>query len=156
MIRFTSKTKIIHCVFSGLDVWSKWRLLYSLLHLTTNHLNSLFLCILVYTCSGVETMADWWQLTQGKMLMSINNRGRVWICVTSHRQAFENSLIWERGNYLTRLKKHWVDLYHYRVVVYTHCQHTFQSKQLVKVHVASGDPFKESVKWSYKKNIRTT
>ncbi len=38
-------------------------------------------------------------------------------------------------------EKHWVDLYHYRVVVYTHCQHTFQFKQLVKVHVASNDPF---------------
>ncbi len=35
-----------------------------------------------------------------------------------------------------------MDLYHYRVVVYTHCQHTFQFKQLVKVHVASDDPFK--------------
>ncbi len=40
-------------------------------------------------------------------------------------------------------KKHWVDLYHYRVVVYTHCQHTFQFKQLVKVHVALYDPFKQ-------------
>ncbi len=38
-------------------------------------------------------------------------------------------------------KKHWVDFYHYRVVVYTHCQHTFQFKQLVKVHVALHDPF---------------
>ncbi len=39
-------------------------------------------------------------------------------------------------------KKHWVDLYHYRVVVYTHYQHTFQFKLLVKVHVALYDPFK--------------
>ncbi len=34
-----------------------------------------------------------------------------------------------------------MDLYHYRVVVYTHCQHTFQFKQHVKVHVTSDDPF---------------
>ncbi len=42
-----------------------------------------------------------------------------------------------------KIKKnqHWVDLYHYKVVVYTHCQHTFQFKQLVKVHVASDEPF---------------
>ncbi len=26
--------------------------------------------------------------------------------------------------------------------MYTHCQHTFQFKQTVKVHVASEDPFK--------------
>ncbi len=38
-----------------------------------------------------------------------------------------------------------MDLYYYRVVVYTHCQHTFQFKQLVKVHVASDDPFKFGV-----------
>ncbi len=35
-----------------------------------------------------------------------------------------------------------MDFYHYRVVVYTHCQHTFQFKLIVKVHVASYDPFK--------------
>ncbi len=38
-------------------------------------------------------------------------------------------------------KKHWVDFYHYRVVVYTHCQHTFQFKQLVKAHVALDEPY---------------
>ncbi len=37
--------------------------------------------------------------------------------------------------------KNWVDFYHYIVVVYTHCQHTFMFKQLVKVHVALYDPF---------------
>ncbi len=39
-------------------------------------------------------------------------------------------------------KKHWVDFYHYRVVVYTHCQHTFQFKQHVKVHFESEILFK--------------
>ncbi len=39
-------------------------------------------------------------------------------------------------------KKHRVDFYHYRVVVYTHCQHTFMFKQHVKVHFTSDDPFK--------------
>ncbi len=51
--------------------------------------------------------------------------------------------IWERGKDLSRLKiKHWVDFYHYRVVVYTHCQHTIQFKLLVKVNVALYDPFR--------------
>ncbi len=38
-------------------------------------------------------------------------------------------------------KKHWVEFYHYRVVVYTHCKDTFQFKQHVKVNFASDDPF---------------
>ncbi len=35
----------------------------------------------------------------------------------------------------------WVDLYYYSVVVYTHCQDTFQFKQHVKVNFAFDDPF---------------
>ncbi len=64
---FPSKMKVtlILCVFSGSDVGSKWRLLYSLLHPTTKHLNRLIWDILVFPCTGVDTMADWWQLTQG-------------------------------------------------------------------------------------------
>ncbi len=38
-----------------------------------------------------------------------------------------------------------MDFYYYMVVVYTHSQHTFQFKQLVKVHVASDDPFNLAV-----------
>ncbi len=48
----------------------------------------------------------------------------------------------EKGVKILVDKKHRVDFYHYMVVVYTHCQHTFQLKQLVKVHVALYDPFK--------------
>ncbi len=33
-----------------------------------------------------------------------------------------------------------MDFYHYKVVVYTHCQNKFPFKQLVKVHVALYDP----------------
>ncbi len=43
-------------------------------------------------------------------------------------------------------KKHWVDISYYRVVVYRHCQHTFQFKLLVNLHVASDDPFKTHTK----------
>ncbi len=34
-----------------------------------------------------------------------------------------------------------MDFYHYMMVVYRHCQHTFQYNQLVKVHVPLYDPF---------------
>ncbi len=47
----------------------------------------------------------------------------------------QRSARFQKGVKIT--KKHWVDLYHYRVAVYTHCQHTFQFKQLV--HVALYD-----------------
>ncbi len=36
-------------------------------------------------------------------------------------------------------KKHWVDFYHYRLVVYTHLQHH------IKVNFASDFPFKETL-----------
>ncbi len=78
-----------------------------------------------------------------KTPVSINNRGRsLGLCdVTPPR-------IWERLDlkkgilFIWIKKKHWVDFYHYKVVVYTHCQHTFQFKQHVKVNFASDDPFK--------------
>ncbi len=48
----------------------------------------------------------------------------------------------EKGILFIEIKKsHWVDFYHYRVVVYTHCQHTFMFKQHAKVSFASDDPF---------------
>ncbi len=82
--------------------------------------------------------------TMVKRYCQSNNRGRAWVCVTSHRQVSEIGLIWARGNNLTRLKyKHWVDFYHYRMVVYTLPTH-IQLKQLVKVHVASNDPFQKN------------
>ncbi len=95
-----------------------------------------------------------------KQLMTANS-GRVWgktsvksvlkyYCQSNYRGRGHcpcdvtrtDSSIWERDKDFSR-KKHWVDFYHYRVVVYTHCQHTFQLKQLVKVHVALYDPFKK-------------
>ncbi len=44
----------------------KWWLLYSLLHPTTKHLNRLIWDILVFPCTGVDTMVDSTQLTQGR------------------------------------------------------------------------------------------
>ncbi len=45
-------------------------------------------------------------------------------------------------------KKHWVAFYHYRVVVYTHCQNTFVFKHCVKINLASDVPFNGILKWN--------
>ena len=98
-------------------------------------------------CSSINADYDW-QLAheRGRVcveaLLSINNRGRGvrFIDVTK-----TNGSIWGRGKHIRRLKqKHWMDFYHYMMVVYRHCQHTFQYNQLVKVHVPLYDPFKTS------------
>ncbi len=96
---------------------------------------------------------NWWQLSEqvwGKTpLQSVLKR----YCQSNYRGSglrpcdVTQTGIWsarfEKGvKILVDLKKNTVDFYHYRVVVYTHCQHTFQFKQLVKVHAALYDPFK--------------
>ncbi len=105
---FPSQTKVIHCVFSGSDVGSKLWLLCSLLYPTTKHLSRLG-AILVYTRSGVETMANCSQLTQGGSKVKRHCQstivGGALVCETPHSQEAENGLIWERGYYLYGLKK---------------------------------------------------
>ncbi len=127
-------------ILGSSDIGSKWWLLCSLLHPTTDHLNRLG-AILVNTCS-VDTMADCLQFTQGRSKVKHQCQstivGGAWVCVTSHVHQSENGLIWERGYLLGLNKKHWVDFYHYRVVVYTRCQDTFQFKH-VKVNFAFYD-----------------
>ncbi len=73
---FSSKTNVIHCVFSGSDVGSKLWLLCSLLHPTTKHHNRLG-DNLVYPCSSVETMADCWQLTQGGSMLKCQCQSKI-------------------------------------------------------------------------------
>ncbi len=53
------------------------------------------------------------------------------------------------------LKKHWVDFYHYRVVVYTPPKHIYIQTTCKKVNFASNDPFKESLKNLKFKAIRS-
>ncbi len=97
-------------------------------------------------------MADWWRLTQGgskvKHQCQSTIVGGAWVCVTSHSQESENGLIWERSYHLSGEKKHSVDFYHNRVVVYKHCQHTFMFKLHVEVNFASDDPFKTNQTWA--------
>ncbi len=44
-----------------------------------------------------------------------------------------------------------MDFYHYKVVVYTHCQHTLQFKLHVKVNFASNDPFNQIISIKFAK-----
>ncbi len=134
-------TKVIHRVFSGSDVGSKWWL--HLLHPTIKHFNRLG-DILVYICSGGETMADWWQLTQGgskvKRYCHSNNRGRS-LSVWCHTDRHLRSAWFEKGESIKRDKKNTGWIFIIIGCLCTHCQPTFQFIQLVKVHVTSNDPF---------------
>ncbi len=112
---FPSKTSVI---FSGSVVGSEWRLLGSLLHPTTKHLDRLG-GILVYICSSVETIVDWWQLTQGgAVCFCLCNVHQARIC--EWRDLRKGLLFWG-----IKKKKHWMDFYHYRVVVYTLPTHIY-------------------------------
>jgi len=118
----------------------KW--LCSLLHPRTEHHSRLDAILLQH----INNSGLWWQLAQGGServviiqstimggvlsinnhapLLSINNHGRGvrFIDVTK-----TNDSIWGMGKHTRRLKqKHWIDFYHYIMVVYRHCQHTFQ------------------------------
>ncbi len=76
-----------------------------------------------------------------KTPVSINYRGRglgLWHHTDKNlRTAWFEKGLW----FIEDLEKHWVDLYHYRMDVYTHCQHTLMFKQHVQVKFASNDPF---------------
>ncbi len=50
----------------------------------------------------------------------------------------------KKGIFYGLNKNHWVDFYHYKVVVYTHGQQTFMFKQHVKVNFATDDPLRET------------
>ncbi len=92
--------------------------------------------------------SNWWQLTQGGSEV----RHQCSLCwnATVNQQSWEGPpSVWhhterrldlrKRKTFNEITKKNY--FYHYRVVVYTHCQQTFQFKQLVKVHEALYDPF---------------
>ncbi len=129
---FLSKTNIIHCVFIGSDVGSKRRLLCSLLHPATEHLNCLG-AILVYTCSGVKIMAVCLELTQGGSMLKWQCSSTVVGGALAKLRHFAKNLwtAWSEKVLMIcgGLKKstEWI-FYHYRVVVYTHCQDTFKFK----------------------------
>ncbi len=57
-------------------------------------------------------------------------------CAELHHSDRNLRTAWfEKGDFKIGIfkKKHWVDFYHHRMDVYTHFQHTFMFKQLVKL-----------------------
>ncbi len=89
-------------------------------------------------CTGVDTMADSSQLTQGgsKVRRSCQSTIVGGACTELRHSDRNLKTAWfEKGDFKTGIKKkknHWVDFYHYRMDVYTHFQYTFMFKQLVK------------------------
>ncbi len=139
-IHFKAKVTLILCVFSGSDVGSKWRLLYSLLHPTTKRLNRLIGDVLVFPCTGVDTMADSSQLTQSgskirRSCQSTIMGGGEGCTELRHSDRTLRTAWFEKGDFKIGIflkNTGWVDFYHYRMDVYTHFQHTFMFKQLEK------------------------
>ncbi len=73
-----------------------------------------------------------------KTPVSINSRGRgLGLCDITLLRIWERLDLKKGVLFIGIKKKQWVDFYHYRVDVYTHCQHTFMFKQHVKVNFTS-------------------
>ncbi len=78
-------------------------------------------------------MADSSQLTQGGSKVRRPCQSTIVGAVCTELRHSDRNLrtAWfEKGD--LKKKKHWVDFDHYRMDVYTHFQHTFMFKQLVK------------------------
>ncbi len=91
---------------------------------------------LVFPCTGVDTMMDWWQLTQGGSKVKRSCQSTiVGVACTEIRHSDRNlrTAWFEKVDFKIGIKKkHWVGFYHYRMDVLTHFQHTFMFKQFVK------------------------
>ncbi len=90
----------------------------------------------VFPCTGVDTMMDWWQLTQGWSKVRHPCQSTIMGGTCTELRHSDKALrtawfeILKHG--FKKTTKHWVDIYHYRMDVYIHFQHTFMFKQLVK------------------------
>ncbi len=91
-----------------------------------SYLNSAFNC-----CSVQINMTDCVRLTKGGVSV-VGGACKMWC----HFIDSANGLFLDTAYELWDWKKERIDFYHYRVVVYTHCQHTFMFKRHIKVHFA--------------------
>ncbi len=90
-----------------------------------------------FPCTGVDTMVDSSQLTQGgsKVRRPCQSTIVGGACTELRHSDRNLRTAWfEKEDFKMRIKKrkHWVDFYHYRMDVYTHFQHTFMFKLLEK------------------------
>ncbi len=134
-IHFRVKVTLSLCVFSSSDVGSKWWLLYSLLHPTTIHLNHLIRDILVFPCTGVNTMADSSQLTQdgSKVKRSCQSTIVGGACTELRHSDRNLRTAWfEKKDFKIGIFGTLCGFYHYSMDVYTHFKHTIMFKQLEK------------------------
>ncbi len=122
----------ILCVFSGSDVGSKWWLLYLLLHPTTKHLNRSIGYILVFPCTGVDTMSDSSQLTQGgsKVRQPCQSTIVGGACAEPHYSDRNPRTAWfEKGVLKQGIKKNTGWMF---IIIRWMCTHTYMFKQLKK------------------------
>ncbi len=113
---FKMKVTLILCIFSSSDVGSKWRLLYSLLHPTTKHLNRLIRDIL----SSPAQEADSSQFTRGgsKVRQSCQSTIVGGVCTELHHSDRNlRTALFEKEDFKIGIFK--IDFYHYRMDVYT-------------------------------------
>ncbi len=105
-------------------------LLCSLLHPTTKHLNRSIGDVLVFPCTGVDTMADGWQLTQGgaKVRRTCQSTIMGGACTEIHHSDRTLRTAWlEKGDFKIGIKKHWVDF----ICIYVFSRRPKQTVHLV-------------------------
>ncbi len=108
---------------------------------------SLNLRHLVFLCTGVDTMAESSQLSQGGSKVRRSCQSTVGVVCTElpHSDRTLRTAWFEKGDFkMGILKKHQVDFYHYRMDVYTLPTHIYVQTSC-KVNFASDDPFKGGV-----------
>ncbi len=131
IIAFLSKTKVslILCIFSSSNDGSKWRLLYSLLHPTTRHLKRRRSCLPLHS---VDTMMDWWHLTQGGSKVRRPCQSTiVGVACAELRHSNRNlrTAWFEKGDFKMGIKKNEGIIIGWMC---TRFQHTFMFNQLLK------------------------
>ncbi len=114
---------------------------------------------LVFPCTGADTKADSSQITQGggsKIRRSCQSTIVGAVCAELRHSDRNLRTAWfEREDFKVGIKK--TGCYHYRMDVYTHFQHTFMVKQLVKwiLHPMTPLSHKPSTvyKWKQSKTV---
>ncbi len=145
LIHFKAKVTLILCVFSSSDDGSNWRLLYSLLHPTTNHLNHLIRDILSFPgrsrqwCTHDSSLRA--GLRKGSLVNQLSWEGPVQNYVIQTGISEQSDL--RKGILKQGLKKTGIFII-IGWMCTLHFQHTFLFKTTCKVNLASDDPFNKT------------
>ncbi len=128
--RGSKKAMLILCILSGSDVWSKWRLLYSLLHKTIKSLNRRYLLF-----PAPESIQQTAQFTQGggaKVRRSCQSNivGGAW-AELHHSDRTLRTAWFEKEDFKIGIKKKHLIINH--IYVQTTCKVSFASDDLLKL-----------------------